>query len=425
MSETNYTINDHLFGAYLERMNFLNEISIDYPDAISFGSGRPDQRFFSVKGIVSGFLSSGAGDSGENGEDYFNGLGQYNKTKGIINEAISKLLRNDEKVNVDPADIVLTDGAQEGMIIVINTLFDLSKSEDVLLVSDPSYIGFVGYAKILGVPVVTVRRDEDSIDLAHLEETLMKLKKEGKTPKVLYEVPDFHNPTGEYMPLEKRKQLIELAEKYNFFIVEDNPYGYFRYDAEKIPVLKAIDEYRRVIYLGSFSKTLFPSIRLGYLAADQEINHKGRKVKLVEELKKTKSFTTVNTSTLLQGMAGSYLHSKNYTMIPSCVPKVESCRKNRDTMLDALSTHFAGIRDVKWNRPRGGFFMVVDLPFAMTDDLLKKCVEEYSVIVCPMSFFCLDEAAAAHQIRLAFSTRTPEEIHEGIARLSNFVKSYL
>lgn len=425
MKETNYTINDHLFGSYLERMNFLNEISIDYPDAISFGSGRPDQRFFSVKGIVSGFLSSGAGDGGENSEDYFNGLGQYNKTKGIINEAISTLLRNDENIEIDPGDIVLTDGAQEGMIIVINTLFDLSRSEDVLLVSDPSYIGFVGYAKILGVPIVTVKRDGDSIDLQHLEETLVGLRKAGKNPKVLYEIPDFHNPTGEYMPLEKRKRLIELAEKYNFFIVEDNPYGYFRFDAEKIPTLKALDEYRRVIYLGSFSKTLFPSIRLGYLAADQVINHRGRQVRLVEELKKTKSFTTVNTSTLLQGMAGSYLHSQNYTMVPSCGPKVESCRRNRDTMLEALSEHFTGIDGVKWNRPRGGFFMVVDLPFAMTDELLKKCVEEYSVIVCPMSFFCLDEAAAAHQIRLAFSTRTPEEIREGIARLSKFIKSYI
>lgn len=417
MKETNYMINDQLFGSYLERMNFLNEISIDYPDAVSFGSGRPDSRFFSVKDIVSGFLEAGEGD------DFFDGLGQYNKTKGIINETLSRLLRNDEDIHADPGNIILTDGAQEGMVIVINTLFDLSSGDDVLLVSDPSYIGFVGYAKILGVPIVTVKRDGDSIDLNHLEETLSRLRKEGKNPKVLYEVPDFHNPTGEYMPLEKRKRLIELAEKFNFFIVEDNPYGYFRYDAEKVPTLKALDGYRRVIYLGSFSKTLFPSIRLGYLVADQVIDHNGRRVELVEELKKTKSFTTVNTSTLLQAMAGRYLEQQDFTMVPACGPKVASCRKNRDTMLEALAEHFSGINGVKWNRPKGGFFMTVDLPFAMTDELLKQCVEEYSVIVCPMSFFCLDEAAAAHQIRLAFSTRTPKEIHEGIKRLSNFVKN--
>lgn len=417
MKKTNYTINDRLFGSYLERMNFLNEISIDYPDAVSFGSGRPDRRFFSVKDIVSGFLES------DEGHDFFDTLGQYNKTKGIINETMATLLRNDEGIHTEPGNIILTDGAQEGMIIVINTLFDLSSGDDVLLVSDPSYIGFVGYAKILGVPVTAVKRDGDSLDLNHLEETLIRLGEEGKNPKVLYEVPDFHNPTGEYMPLEKRKRLIELAETYNFLIVEDNPYGYFRYDSEKIPTLKALDQYRRVIYLGSFSKTLFPSIRLGYLVADQVIVHKGRRVELVEELKKTKSFTTVNTSTLLQAMAGCYLERQNFTMIPACGPKVASCRKNRDTMLVALEEHFSDINGVKWNRPRGGFFMTVDLPFAMTDELLKQCVEEYSVIVCPMSFFCLDEAAAAHQIRLAFSTRTPEEIRKGIKQLSQFVKN--
>jgi len=417
MKETNYTINDRLFGPYLERMNFLNEISIDYPDAVSFGSGRPDRRFFSVKDIVSGFLSAGEGD------DFFDDLGQYNKTKGIINDTLSALLKNDEGIDADPGDIILTDGAQEGMVIVINTLFDLSSGDDVLLVSDPAYIGFVGYAKILGVPITAVRRNGDSIDLDYLEESIVRLRKEGKNPKVLYEVPDFHNPTGEYMPLERRKRLLDLAERYNFLIVEDNPYGYFRYDAEKIPTLKALDGNGRVIYLGSFSKTLFPSIRLGYLVAGQVIDHKGRRVELVEELKKTKSFTTVNTSTLLQAMAESYLKRQNFTMVPACAPKVEACRVNRDTMLGALAEHFSGIEGVKWNRPRGGFFMTVDLPFEMTDDLLKECVEKYSVIVCPMSFFCLEEGAGANQIRLAFSNRTEEEIREGIKRLSRFVRS--
>jgi (S)-3,5-dihydroxyphenylglycine transaminase len=142
MAEKDYTINHHLFGSYLDRMNFLNEISIDYPDAISFGSGRPDKRFFNVKDVVSCFFSIDGGD--------FNALGQYNKTNGIINESISMLLRNDEAIAALPGNIILTDGAQEGMAIVINTLFEPGSNHDVLLVSDPSYIGFVGYAKDIG-----------------------------------------------------------------------------------------------------------------------------------------------------------------------------------------------------------------------------------------------------------------------------------
>ena len=430
MKIKNYTINRHMFDPYVDAMNFLNEVSIVNPHAISFGSGRPDKNFFNVRDIVSHFLSSG-GETGDM-ESYYNDLGQYNKTKGIINDILARLLKNDEDINADPEDIMVTDGAQEGMAIVIDSLFDSSSKEDVLLVSDPSYIGFVGYAKIAGIPVVPVARDENSVDLEHLESTILRLKKEGKNPKVLYEVVDFHNPTGTYMPLEKRKQLIELAEKHNFLIVEDNPYGYFRYDTEKIPTLKALDNYQRVIHLGSFAKTLFPSLRLGYLVVDQWITDpkdKTKGIKLVEEFKKTKSFITVNTSTLLQSMAGSFIRKQDYSMIRFCQPKVEAIGKKRDIMLESLAHHFpsteAWAEKIKWNRPVGGFFLVINLPFKVTAELLKECVENYSVIFCPMSFFCLDPEAGAYQIRLAYSPRTHEEIREGIGRLSDFVKGVI
>jgi (S)-3,5-dihydroxyphenylglycine transaminase len=426
VKKRNYTINNRLFDSYLERMNFLNEISIDYPNAISLGSGRPYKQFFNVKEIFSCFHShlDSKEEHGKNIEEFYNSLGQYNKTKGIINESITKLLENDENIKAQPEDIIMTDGAQEGMAIIINGLFE--SQEDVLLVSDPSYIGFVGYAKIYGVPIVPVRRENDSIDLGHLEKTILKLKRDGKNPKVLYEVPDFHNPTGFYMPLEKRKLLVELAEKYDFLIVEDNPYGYFRYDVEKIPTLKALDNHRRVIYLGSFSKTLFPSIRLGYIVADQVINVKNRKIKLVEELKKVKSFTSVNTSTLLQAMAGSFIHQQDYSLKKSCEKKVKACRKKRDSMIESLKNQFrydgSGYETIKWNKPAGGFFLVVDLPFNITDELLKECVENYSVIFCPMSFFCINEEVGNQQIRLAFSNLSAKEIKKGIERLSSFIK---
>lgn len=435
MTPKNYKINHHLFDPYVESMNFLNEVSIINPDAISFGSGRPDKNFFDVKNIVDNFHSfadSHSSGDGESAADFYNGLGQYNKTKGIINDTLSRLLQNDENIGADPEDIMMTDGAQEGMAIVINSLFDFSANKDVLLVSDPSYIGFVGYAKIVGMPVVPVARKEDSVDMEHLETTILGLKKQGKNPKVFYEVPDFHNPTGTYMPLEKRKQLIDLAEKHNFLIVEDNPYGYFRYDTEKIPTLKALDKHQRVIYLGSFAKTLFPSLRLGYLVVDQQIAHpenKNQKIKLMEEFKKTKSFITVNTSTLLQAMAGSFLQKHNCSMIDFCRPKVEAIRKKRDIMIESLALHFpageAWTEKIKWNRPVGGFFLVIDIPFKMTPELLKECVDNYSVIFCPMSFFCLDPETGSHQIRLAYSPRSHEEIREGIQRLARFIKDQI
>lgn len=426
MKGKNYNINSRLFDVYLERMNFLNEISIDYPDAVSFGSGRPYKQFFNVKEIFSCFhtYADSIREAGKDVEEFYNSLGQYNRTKGIINETIAKLLENDENITAQPENIIMTDGAQEGMAIIINGLFE--SQEDVCLVSDPSYIGFVGYAKIYGAAIVPVKREGDSVDLEHLETTIHKLKREGKNPKVLYEVPDFHNPTGYYMPLEKRKALIELAEKYNFLIVEDNPYGYFRYDVEKIPTLKALDNYRRVIYLGSFSKTLFPSIRLGYILADQVIDGNIRKIKLVEELKKVKSFTSVNTSTLLQAMAGSFIRQQDYSLKETCKKKVAACRVKRDSMIESLNEQFRddefGNENVEWNKPAGGFFLVIDVPFSVTNGLLKECVEKYSVIFCPMSFFCLNGEVGQNQIRLAFSNLSVEEIKNGIERLSVFIK---
>ncbi|MCU0289137.1 MAG: PLP-dependent aminotransferase family protein [Acidobacteria bacterium] len=429
MKEINFTINNRLFDSYLERMNFLNEISIDYPQAISFGSGRPDEAYFNVRDVISCFQTYAGQSGGAELDSTYNALGQYNKTKGIINEDIARLLEKDEDIKVHPEDIIMADGAQEAMAIIIDTLFDATAGDGVLLVSEPSYIGFVGYAKIAGIPIVGVDRKGDSICLDHLEQTILKLQKEGKHARVLYEVPDFHNPTGAYMPLAERKQLIEMAEKYNFLIVEDNPYGYFRYDSEKIPTLKALDRYRRVLHIGSFSKTLFPAIRLGYIVADQVFNYNNRSVKLVEEFKKTKSFITVNTSTLLQSMVGGFLRRENHSLIASNVDKVKAIGRKRDIMIEALASaswgrgNERGTEAVKWNKPAGGFFLSMDIPFAMTDELLKECVEKYDVIFCPMSFFCLDSNRGTRQIRLAFSNMTPEKIQEGVKRLSAFIRA--
>ncbi|MGE5339929.1 MAG: PLP-dependent aminotransferase family protein [Candidatus Omnitrophota bacterium] len=424
-----YAINSRLYDAYLERMNFLNEISIIYPHAISFGSGRPDQDYFHVSDVLTCFhtFADLTNTQGGNKDAFYNALGQYNKTKGIINDAIAKLLFNDEQISVHPEDIILTDGAQEGMAIVINSLFETP--DDVLLVSDPSYIGFVGYAKIYGVPIVAVRRDEDSIDLDRLEATIIQLKREGKNPKVLYDVPDFHNPSTAYMPLEKRKRLIELAEKYNFLIVEDNPYGYFIYDTEKIPTLKALDPYRRVIHLGCFSKTIFPAIRMGYLIVDQEFSDRNRAIKLVEEFKKTKSFITVNTSPILQAMTAGLLHQHRYSLIKSCNERVSAYKQKRDAMMEALAHYFPSSESwtegISWKKPQGGFFLAVTIPFEMSDRLLGECVKDYSVIFCPMSYFCLDESVGAYQIRLAFSNLYPDVIEKGISQLAAFIKKQL
>ena len=416
-------MNRNLFDTYLESMNFLNEVSINYPGAISFASGRPYKDFFDVESAVSGIKSYVEANKPEDKstDEFFNYLGQYNKTKGIINESISRLLHKDEQIAVEPEDIIMTDGAQEGMAIIINTLF--SSPDDVLLVSDPSYIGFIGYAKIAGIPIHSINRNNSGTDAEHLENTVRGLLKQGKRPRAIYEVPDFHNPMGSYMPLNERKRIIELAEKYDFYVIEDNPYGYFIYDVEKIPTLKALDRYKRVIYLGSFAKTIFPSLRLGYLVVDQKIKNGNKAYNLVDECKKVKSFITVNTSTLLQAMAGSILQRENYSLKSFCRQKVEYCKKNRDTILNAVKRCFGPVQE--WQKPAGGFFMVMDIPFPVSDNLILECAEKHSVIFCPMYMFHLDKTKGTKQIRLAFSNLTTDEIELGVERLAGFFQSHL
>lgn len=414
-------MNDNLFDSYLESMNFLNEVSINYPDAISFGSGRPKEEFFNVESVLGGIKDYVEANKpqGQSNMEFLNFLGQYNKTKGIINESIARLIKNDEQVTVDPEDIIVTDGAQEGMAIILNSLF--SAKDDVLLVSEPSYIGFIGYAKILGVQVCTIRRSGTSVDMDDLEHTVKELIRKGKKPRAIYEVPDFHNPTGSYMSLSERKRLVELAEQYDFYIIEDNPYGYFIYDTEKIPVLKALDKYKRVIYLGSFSKSIFPAIRLGYLIVDQKIKNNGKVYRLADEFKKVKSFITVNTSTLLQAMAGALIQRENYSLKAYCRPKADSCKNNRDVLTKVIREQFS--TEQNWDKPKGGFFGVLNIQFQMSNELVLECANKYGVIFCPMSMFCLDKNKGTSQIRLAFCNLTTEEIQTGMERLAGFIRS--
>ncbi|WP_054742455.1 aminotransferase class I/II-fold pyridoxal phosphate-dependent enzyme [Cellulosilyticum ruminicola] len=311
-------MNENLNDEYLDSMNFLNEISINYPQAISFASGRPKEELFEVETIVDGikdYVKNNKSDTSSY-KDFFNYLGQYNKTKGIINEEICQLVKNDEDIVVSSEEIILTDGAQEAMAIIINTIF--SKKDEVLLVRDPSYVGLIGYAKIAGIPIEWIKSDKGQVDIEGLEETIKRIIKTGKRPRALYEVPDFHNPMGNYMSLDDRKSLIGLAEKYGFYIIEDNPYGYFRYEVDKIPTLKALDQNNHVLYIGSFAKSIFPSIRIGYLIVNKE---------MVEDCKKVKSFMTVNTSTLLQAMVGGLIRRENYSLEEFCQAKVQACKK--------------------------------------------------------------------------------------------------
>lgn len=417
------TLNGRLGDPLLDVMNFFNEVAIRYPAAISFAPGRPSERHFDVEGslgLAALWVERRARDSGQTPREVWNGLGQYNRTNGIINSLIARQLAADEGIIAAPESIVVTTGCQEGMAILLLGLID--PETDALLISDPAYIGIPGLARIIGLTLVPVPTGEHGLEPEGVLAGIAAARRLGRRPRALYDVPDFNNPLGTRMPLEVRRSLLRLAHERELLVWEDNPYGMFSYDGPPLPTLKALDEHGVVIYMGSFSKTLFPGLRLGFLVADQRVVlPSGERVPLAAELSKIKSLTTVNTSTVVQAIAGGILIENGGSLRPLMAEKLPFYRANRDRMLACLEERLGGAEGVRWNRPEGGFFLTLELPFEFTDECLVACARDYGVVVCPMSFFSLTPGRE-RQVRLAFSYVSGEQIAEGVARFARFVR---
>lgn len=419
---------EHLEDPTLRVMNFLNEVTLAYPEAISFAPGRPADRFFDVEGQlgeIGRYVDERVAATGVPRDLVVASLGQYGRTNGFIHELIARQLELDEGIRVDPRAIVVTTGCQEAMAILLAGLFEPGR--DALLVSDPTYIGITGLATILGIDVVPVASGLAGLEPAGVEAALAAARAAGLRPRALYDIPDFNNPLGTSLPLAARRAVLELAVREELLVFEDNPYGMFAYDAAPLPTLKSLDEAGVVVYLGSFSKTLFPGLRLGYLVADQTVTRRdGGTALLADELSKVKSLTTVNTSSLGQAVVGGILLRTGGSLAPLLAEKLPHYRGNRDRLLAALAASFGeegvGEGQVRWNRPAGGFFLTLDLPFAFDEDCLQAAARDYGIVCCPMSFFTVRRTPERdRQVRLSFSAVTPDEIAEGVRRLAAFV----
>lgn len=408
----------------LDVMGFLNEAVLRYPQAVSFAPGRPLESDLDVVGGLQGierYAESAARRQGRSYQEVLAGLGQYGPTNGIVREEIATHLEVDEGIVVTPESVMLTCGCQEALSILLLGLFE--RDRDVLLVSDPSYIGITGMAHLLGIPVQPVAAGGDGLTAAALAEAVRHVRSTGRRPRCVYDVPDFNNPLGTSVPLDERHRLLELAAAEDFLIVEDGAYRAYCYETTRLPTLKSLDEAGRVVYLGSFSKTLFPGLRLGYLVADMPAAEEADRP-LAAALARVKSLTTVNTSPLLQAAAAGFLAAHGHSLQAVLAPRVTAYRQRRDSLLAALEDRVmaAGLAEaVRWNRPRGGFFVTVRLPFAFDEGCLRSCAEHYGVLVSPMSYFSL-LPGREDQVRLSFSYVTPPQIELGVERFVRFVR---
>ncbi|HEY3868307.1 MAG TPA: PLP-dependent aminotransferase family protein [Actinocrinis sp.] len=412
----------------LDAMNFLNEVTTRYPEAISFAPGRPYEGFFEVGQVheyLDAYLDHLRTESGLDESRIRTEIFQYGRTKGVIHGLLARTLAHDEDIHVAPEALVLTVGAQEGMLLVLRALF--AEPEDVLLVSSPCYIGITGAARMLDVEYVPVPERADGVpDPEAVARIAGRVRAAGRRPRAFYLVPDFANPSGSSMPVPERERLLQVAAEQDLLVVEDNPYGFFSLEAAFRPTLKSLDRDCRVVYLGSFAKTCFPGARLGYAIADQPVaGSDGRVSLLADELAKLKSMVTVNTPSLSQAVIGGMLVRSGCRLRQANEKAAAFYADNMRTLLSELERHFPeAARErlgVHWNSPEGGFFAVVAVPFAADDAAMERCARDYGVLWTPMAGF-YPQGGGERLLRLSCSYLDTRGIAEGVRRLATFIK---
>jgi 2-aminoadipate transaminase len=331
---------------------------------------------------------------------------QYGPTEGEVSlrEEIAKLM-NREKSGVTPDNVLVTSGSQQGLDVVAKVFLDPG---DIVLMELPSYIGglqaFSAYrAKMIGVP-----QDDEGLKTDLLEKALARLAKKGRKPKFIYVVPDFQNPSGVTMTLERRKRVLELAREYEVPIIEDSPYRDLRFTGKSIPMIFSLDKENYVIALGTFSKLLCPGLRLAWITAPSE---------WMERMVVAKQSMDLSSPIFTQLMVAEYLKRG---LLPQQIERIRRLyARKRDVMLNALERFMP--EGVEWTKPEGGLFLWVKLPKKMSaSDLFPKAVENKVAYVVGSAFHC--NGKGQNTMRLNFSYPTEEQIDEGIGRLAKMIR---
>src|SRR5262245_45887257 len=300
---------------------------------------------------------------------------------------------------------LITTASQQGLDLVGRVLIDPG---DVILMELPSYTGAISAFRNVGATMVGVRQHEDGIDLDHLDDTYLRLVKQGRRVKMLYVVPNFQNPTGLLMGLRKRPAVVDWAERRDVLIVEDDPYRdlYFpdvSSEAETRPIA-ADDRYGRVIYMSSFSKTLAPAFRVAWMSAPPPIAAKLEVAKQGEDL-------------CTGGFDQRIVHEAcRRGLLDRHIPQLRGhYQKKRDAMVRAIQQHMGD--SVTWTPPRGGFFLWVALANQLRSRDVMPLAQSRGVIYVDGSAFFVD-GSGTEFMRLSFSAPSPSRIEEGVRRLA-------
>lgn len=368
------------------------------PEVISFAGGMPAPELFPVeemKKVSVAVLE-------EQGRVAL----QYTSTEGYLplRQKIADRMNKTLKTNVGPDDILITSGSQQGLDFSGKTFIDKG---DVILCESPSYMGALNAMKAYEPEFIEINTDNDGMIMEDLEKVLASNDK----VKMIYVIPDFQNPSGRTWPLERRLKFMEIINKYEIPVVEDNPYGELRFDGESLPSLKSLDTKGLVIYLGTFSKIFCPGYRIGWTCASPQILGKFNICKQGADLQ---------ASTISQMEVNKFMDIYD---LDEHVEKIKACYvKRRDIMLKTMKEEFPDC--VEFTYPQGGLFTWVTFPEGINaGEMAKKCLEKNVAYVPGESFY--PNGGVYNTCRLNYSNMPEEKIIEGIKRMGEVLREEL
>jgi DNA-binding transcriptional MocR family regulator len=309
-----------------------------------------------------------------------------------------------EGIRANPDDVVVTTGSQQALDLISRIFIDPG---DVVLVEAPSYVGALGTFKQYEAQVVHVELDQDGIVPESLREAIKTIRFSGRKIKFLYLIPNYQNPAGVLLPADRRTEILEICRKEKIMVVEDNPYGLLGFERPSPNAMRAEDS-ENVIYLGSFSKTIAPGLRVGWVLAPAALR---------EKLVIASESSILCPSNFTQMAISSYLADQPWRDQITAFCKLYKVR--RDAMLESLDQYFP--KGATWTKPQGGFYVWVNLPPEIdTKAMMPKAIVAKVAYVPGTAFYA--DGLGSWSMRLSYCHPTPERIREGIKSLGSVVE---
>ena len=372
------------------------------PEVRSLAGGWPDPAKFPIDAIRRIFddLMAEQGDQ----------LLQYGSTEGLedLRQVLAQRMKTEGLTDAASDNLIITHGSAQGMHLAAQVFID---RDDVVIVGLPTYFGGPGAVRSRGGKVVGVPVDRDGLNPNRMGQEINRLKTAGKRVKGVYVIPNFQNPTGVTLSLERRRQLIRLAETHDLVIFEDDPYADLRFEGQRLPSLKSMDRSGRVIHLRSLSKTFVPGVRLGWAFGESGA---------IRQMVVAKQFSDAATNTPAQYILLEFI--RRGLLDRQIQENIEFYRAKRDFMLEQMDRHFP--REATWSRPRGGFFIFVKLPLNMdAGELFQRAVDRNVAFVTGQPFFV--DGSGHNTFRLSYSQVGKKDIKAAIREIGNLIKDSL